>query len=222
MVKHNNMLPNVHLRKHWSRFVKTWFNQPARKHRRAITRKEKQAASYPRPLEKLRPLVHAQTRKYSSKVRYGRGFTLQEIRAAGLTPQFARTVGIAVDHRRQDTNEETLQVNKQRLETYKSKLILFPRKEAKVKKGCINDATAEQLKSPNAEHQNKAKHLVAKIAMKRREKAVKLAKEALATKIFMKLRQARVNQRCKGKREKRAREQAEKYAAGPSKREGKE
>jgi len=26
MVKHNNMMPNVHLRKHWNRFVRTWFN----------------------------------------------------------------------------------------------------------------------------------------------------------------------------------------------------
>jgi large subunit ribosomal protein L13e len=48
------------------------------------------------------------TRRYASKLRYGRGFSLQELRAAKLTPQFARTVGIAVDHRRQDTSEEAL------------------------------------------------------------------------------------------------------------------
>jgi large subunit ribosomal protein L13e len=111
MVKHNNMLQNIHLRKHWARFVKTWFNQPARKLRRSQVRSAKAAATFPRPLEKLRPIVHCQTRKYGSKLRYGRGFTLQEIRAAKLTPQFARTVGIATDHRRQDTSEEALQVN---------------------------------------------------------------------------------------------------------------
>lgn len=33
MVKHNNALPNAHLRKHWSRgLVKTYFDKTARKH----------------------------------------------------------------------------------------------------------------------------------------------------------------------------------------------
>ena len=59
-------------------------------------------------MEKLRPLIHAPTRKYNNKIRYGRGFTLQELKKAKLTPRFARTVGIAVDHRRQNTSEETL------------------------------------------------------------------------------------------------------------------
>ena len=76
MVKHNNVLANIHLRKHWQRFVKTWFNQPARKQRRALTRKNKAAKIFPRPLEKLRPIVHCSTRKYNAKLRYGRGFTL--------------------------------------------------------------------------------------------------------------------------------------------------
>ena len=110
-MKHNNTLANIHLRKHWSKFVKTWFNQPARKHRRAISRQTKAASVFPRPLEKLRPIVHGQTRKYNSKLRYGRGFTLQELAKAKLTRRFARTIGIAVDHRRQDTSEETLQLN---------------------------------------------------------------------------------------------------------------
>ena len=37
MVKHNNMFPNVNLRKNWGRFVRTWFDQPTRKHRRYMT-----------------------------------------------------------------------------------------------------------------------------------------------------------------------------------------
>lgn len=111
MVKHNNVLANVHLRKHWTKFVKTWFDQPARKTRRAIARRTKAASIFPRPVEKLRPIVHCPTRKYNSKLRYGRGFTLQELKKAKLTPQFAQTIGITVDHRRQDTSEETLQLN---------------------------------------------------------------------------------------------------------------
>ena len=39
MVKHNNVVPNGHFKKHWQNYVKTWFNQPARKTRRRIGRK---------------------------------------------------------------------------------------------------------------------------------------------------------------------------------------
>jgi large subunit ribosomal protein L13e len=99
-MKHNNVLANVHLRKHWSKFVKTWFNQPARKHRRAISRQVKATGIFPRPMEKLRPIVHAQTRKYNAKLRYGRGFSHAELAKAKITARFARTIGIAVDHRR--------------------------------------------------------------------------------------------------------------------------
>lgn len=198
------------MRKHWGRFVKTWFNQPARKLRKSQARAAKAAAIFPRPLEKLRPIVHCQTRRYASKVRYGRGFTLQEIRKAGLTPQFARTVGIAVDHRRQDTSEETLLVNVQRLESYKSKLILFPRREGKFKKGEIADSTADKLKSAEAEKQNVSKHLIEKPERKLKEKAQKITKEQKDLKVFRKLRQLRVNKHYKGQREKRAKELAEK------------
>jgi ribosomal protein L13E len=34
MVRHNNVVPNQHFKKKWQFYVKTWFNQPARKHRR--------------------------------------------------------------------------------------------------------------------------------------------------------------------------------------------
>ena len=88
-------------------------------------------------------MVHAQTRKYNGKIRYGRGFTLNELKGAKLSARFARTVGIAVDHRRQTTNEEVYLANVKRLETYKTKLILFPRRDGKLKKGEINDSTQE-------------------------------------------------------------------------------
>lgn len=38
MVKHNNVIPNGHFKKHWQNYVKTWFNQPARKTRRRAGR----------------------------------------------------------------------------------------------------------------------------------------------------------------------------------------
>ena len=130
--------------------MKSWFDQPANKKRRVQARRDKAAAVFPRPVEKLRPIVHGQTRKYSSKLRYGRGFTLQELAKAKISPRFAQTVGIAVDHRRHDTSEEALQLNVQRLESYRSKLILFPRRENKPKKGDIADSTADKLKSAAA------------------------------------------------------------------------
>lgn len=195
MVKHNNMLPNVHLRKHWQRFVKTWFNQPARKQQRAEARQAKATRLFPRPIEKLRPIVHSLTKKYNSKLRYGRGFTLQELKQAKISPQFAQTVGIVVDHRRQDTSEEGLQFNVQRLENYKSKLILFPRRADKPKKGDIADATADKLKSAEALKQNTSKHVIEKPKRKVREAFAKITKEQKDLKVFRKLRQLRVNQK---------------------------
>lgn len=149
--------------------MKTWFNQPARKQRRSLARQAKAARVFPRPLEKLRPIVHGSTRKYNSKLRYGRGFTLQELRQAKVSPRFAQTVGIAVDHRRHNTSEEALQMNVQRLESYKSKLILFPRRADKPKKGDIHDSTAERLKSAEAAKQNTHNHVLEKPARKLRE-----------------------------------------------------
>lgn len=73
MVKHNNVVPNVHLRKHWQRNVTVWLNQASRKRRRLIARREKAALAAPRPTDSLRPLVHGQTIRYNNKTREGRG-----------------------------------------------------------------------------------------------------------------------------------------------------
>jgi large subunit ribosomal protein L13e len=105
MVKHNNVIPNNHFRKHWQRNVRVWLNQAQRKHTRLLTRRAKAASLSPRPLEALRPAVRCQTQRYNHRTRLGRGFTLAEIKAAGLSIQFARSVGISVDHRRQNRNQ---------------------------------------------------------------------------------------------------------------------
>ena len=79
--KRNNMIPNGHFHKDWQRWVKTWFNQPARKIRRRKVRVEKARRIAPRPVGgRLRPLVHCPTFKYNSKIRFGRGFTLEELK----------------------------------------------------------------------------------------------------------------------------------------------
>ena len=84
MPKHNNVVPNIHLRKHWQGRVKTHFDQPAKKLRRHQRRERKAKEMFPRPVQKLRPIVSSMTRKYAGKVRYGRGFTLAELKAAKL------------------------------------------------------------------------------------------------------------------------------------------
>ena len=79
--KRNNMVPNGHFHKDWQRWVKTWFNQPARKIRRRNARVEKARKIAPRPVGgRLRPIVRCPTFKYNTKNRLGRGFTLEELR----------------------------------------------------------------------------------------------------------------------------------------------
>merc|ERR1712159_280661 len=81
-MKHNNMIANEHFRKYWQRYVKTWFDQPAKKKARRLARQKKAAAVAPRPVAgALRSVVHPPTARYNVKTRIGRGFSLAEIKA---------------------------------------------------------------------------------------------------------------------------------------------
>lgn len=200
MVKHNNALPNVHLRKHWGKFVRTWFNQPARKHRRYLTRKSTAKKVFPSPISKLRPIVAGQTRKYNGMLRYGKGFSLKELKAAGLTATFARTVGIATDHRRTNANDEAFQRNVDRLKEYKSKLILFPLKEGKFKKGLIADSTAEQVASEAASQQNSSRHVLERPSRDLAVETVEITDDMKKHRAFQQLRQAQVDHKYSRKR----------------------
>merc|ERR1711964_655792 len=97
--KRNQMVPNAHFHKDWDRYVKTWFNQPARKDRRRKTRAKKAARVAPRPVKSLRPVVRCPTYKYNIKDRAGRGFTLEELKAAGVSKNMAKTIGISATQR---------------------------------------------------------------------------------------------------------------------------
>ncbi|KAF8202859.1 60S ribosomal protein L13 [Pholiota molesta] len=201
---HNNVLPANHFRKDWQRRVRTWFDQPGRKLRRRTARKTKAASLGVRPLNLLRPAVRAQTVRYNRKVREGRGFTLSELKEAGIGRKEARGVGIVVDHRRRNLSEEGKKVNVERLQAYKARLIVFPRKAGKPRRAipqCDEDlkaiTTRVAIPLPDAYPA---------------EAPRKISSEEKEFKAFRTLRVARANQRHEGARKARAAKKDEEEA----------
>lgn len=105
------VVPNQHFHKNWDVRVKTWFHQPIQKKIRRDKRRVKAAKLAPRPVDgALRPLVNCPTQKvdfvnflsklckhifdlislflpqYNTKVRSGRGFTLEELKVCFISP----------------------------------------------------------------------------------------------------------------------------------------
>ena len=199
-MKHNNIIPNGHFHKDWQLRVKTWFDQPGKKKSRRLKRKSKAALIAPRPASgPLRPVVHCQTQKYSSKIRAGRGFTLQELKEAGISAKQARTIGIAVDSRRTNKSAESLRANVQRLKAYKAKLVVFPRgRNTKPKAGDSSveeTSAAQQVSGAVFPVKNSKKSVVAN-----------LTEELKEFNAFKTLRIARSDARLVGLRKKRATE----------------
>eukprot|EP00993_Chasmostoma_nieuportense_P003516 NODE_4226_length_821_cov_152.206052_g4068_i0.p1 GENE.NODE_4226_length_821_cov_152.206052_g4068_i0~~NODE_4226_length_821_cov_152.206052_g4068_i0.p1 ORF type:complete len:248 (-),score=65.05 NODE_4226_length_821_cov_152.206052_g4068_i0:78-764(-) len=136
MVKKGNApVPNNHFHKHWhpsaahKGHVKVYFGQAIKKIKRRQKRKAKALKLFPRPVKPLFPIVRCPTAKHNMRTRLGKGFTIMEIKAAGLpNKHYARSIGIAVDPKRTNKSEEGLEINVDRLKTYLSKLVFFPRK----------------------------------------------------------------------------------------------
>jgi large subunit ribosomal protein L13e len=211
MVRHNNIVPNVHQRKHWQKWVKTFFTQPAKKRRRLEARKAKAARLFPRPAEALRPAVRGQTIRYNRRVRAGRGFTLQEIKEAKLGVDFARSIGISVDHRRRNKTQESLDVNKRRLEAYLNKLVLYPRAPlaagAKAKKNLVADS-AKDVQDKFGSHQNTDSVVLGLPALRRREKAVAIDKKLKEEKTYRRQQLEKDNAKRFGYRQEKAKKAA--------------
>ncbi|KAK0506358.1 60S ribosomal protein L13 [Armillaria luteobubalina] len=201
---HNNVLPGNHFRKDWQRRVRTWFDQPGRKLRRRTARKTKAAALGVRPLTLLRPAVRGQTVRYNRKLREGRGFTFAELKEAGIGKKEARSVGIVVDHRRRNSSEEGKKVNVERLKAYKTKLVVFPRKAGKPKKG---DSSADDLKAATT---RAAFPLPDSFPA---EAPRKITEEERSFEAFRTLRIARANARHEGARKARVAKKEEEEAA---------
>ncbi|KAK0232959.1 60S ribosomal protein L13 [Armillaria fumosa] len=201
---HNNVLPGNHFRKDWQRRVRTWFDQPGRKLRRRTARKTKAAALGVRPLTLLRPAVRGQTVRYNRKLREGRGFTFAELKEAGIGKKEARSVGIVVDHRRRNSSEEGKKVNVERLKAYKTKLVVFPRKAGKPKKG---DSSADDLKAATTRAAFPLPESYAAEAPR------KITEEERSFEAYRTLRIARTNARHEGARKARAAKKEEEEAA---------
>jgi large subunit ribosomal protein L13e len=202
MTKHNNAIQKNHFRKHWQRWVKTWFNQPGRKRRRLDNRRNKAAAVAPRPLKNLRPSVRCPTQRYNMRTRIGRGFTLEEVRQAGLSKHFAKTIGISIDYRRTNKSAESLQRNVARLKTYLEKLVVLPRKEGQPKKG-NNGVVGDATEGTDNLVQNVSRDVLPLEVDEKKQKSVKVTKEMNAHRAYATLRLERTNQKWSGKRAKR-------------------
>jgi len=205
MVKHNNQLPNVHLNKDWQKRVKTWFDQPGRKKRRRSNRLKKASAIAPRPIDLLRPAVRCPTIKYNTRMRLGRGFTMEEIKAAGVRRKEALTLGISIDYRRRNKSMETFELNVQRLKNYKAKLIIFPKKKAPKNKMKVTPEDEQAYKQVSLAQ---VFPLPAKPSVEEGPRMV--TDQDTQFNAYETLRKARSHQRYKGKREAKAKEEAAK------------
>lgn len=98
--KHNNMIHNNHFHKQWQNYVRTWFDQPGRKKRKRVTRIKRALQVAPRPVAgALRPIVRCPTFKYNTKIRAGRGFTLEELKVGFVIWLISQTKAIAFTFR---------------------------------------------------------------------------------------------------------------------------
>merc|ERR1712014_222118 len=172
-----------------------------RKKRRALNRQKKAAKLAPRPAAGLlRPIVHPPTQRYNMKLRLGKGFTIEELKEAKIPKKLARTIGIAVDHRRRNRCQESLQANVERLKLYKSKLLVFPRGSGKkaVKKG---DTPRSELQNVA---QNTLKEIIPVPKPELRVKARAITAEEKGQSAYKMLKKARTTAKYFGERQKKA------------------
>lgn len=165
-----------------------------RKRRRHAARIAKHARISPRPTDgPLRPIVRCQTNKYNMHVRIGRGFSLEELKEAGVAAKYAPTIGIAVDARRKNRSLDAMQENVQRIKEYMTRVVVFPRKG-----GLGEGVVVGQVKGALMPIEKK----VAEVEVR------KITDEDLKKTAYRSLRIERVNKRMHGLRRKRELEKA--------------
>ncbi|KAL9134203.1 MAG: hypothetical protein Q9175_004619, partial [Cornicularia normoerica] len=215
-IKHNQQIQHNHFRKDWQRRVRTHFDQPGRKSRRRNARLTKAAAVAPRPVDKLKPVVRCPTVKYNRRVRAGRGFSLAELKEAGIPRKLAPTIGISVDHRRANLSVESLTANVARLKAFRERLILFPRRSGQHKKIDSSKEDIEAYANGEKERAHKVHHVLPIKDMAKENAIGEVSTSDMPEgeeAAYRKLRDARSEARLVGVREKRAKAKAEESAA---------
>lgn len=135
----------------------------------------------------------------------------RSLQAAGIPRQYAPTIGISVDPRRQNLSEESLAANVERLKAYSARLILFPKKSNKPKKA---DSSKEDLKAvESAVSSSRAAFPITAVPAAVSEIKTSELPKPIEGGAFRKLRNERADKRNAGQREKRAREKAEEEKA---------
>jgi large subunit ribosomal protein L13e len=120
---------------------------------------------------------------------------------AKVTKQEARGIGISVDYRRRNKCNESLQLNVQRLKTYKARLVVFPTKKGQ--EWSEDMKSAVQLETPN----------VLKITQKKDKLEVRaITEEEKEFRPSAKVRAVRMNKRQVGPRFVKERAAAEEAA----------
>ena len=114
----------------------------------------------------MRPAVRGQTNRYNSRIKLGRGFTPAELKLAGMTSlATARSIGIAVDQRRRDTCNETLNMNANRVKAYLAKIVVHraPVKGSKnVPSKLFKEANFKESTDPAVKVQNTTREVIRK------------------------------------------------------------
>lgn len=130
---------------------------------------------------------------------------------AGIPRKLAPTIGISVDTRRQNLSVESLVDNVARLKEYRARLILFPRKTGQQKKG---DATKEEVAGAKSTLSNLKNGLpIVHADTTIREISKSDMPAPIEGGAYRALRDARSEQKNRGKREKRAQDKAAEESA---------
>jgi large subunit ribosomal protein L13e len=127
---------------------------------------------------------------------------------AGIPRKVAPTIGIAVDPRRQNLSEESLKENVARLQEYKKRLIVFPRRNGEQRQGDGSAADVKKAKQGGAGLVVNITDALAVVNVAKVDE-VKLKDVEGEEAAYRKLRTARSDARYVGVREKRAKLKAE-------------
>ena len=145
------------------------------------------------------------SRKYNRRTRLGRGFTKAELKAAGVSVDRARAVGIAVDGRRKQHSEESLDRNVARVKAFVAGMVVFPLRKGRAKNG---DSSAADLVRAS-QHEGRIMPVVTKAKFAPQTEMMVITDEMRAFDARATLHAERMTEKMAGNRKRRAQLKAE-------------